>query len=71
MAEVNRTDPIGLPLDRVDGHLKVTGKATMPLNTPRKAVPPTVSSFPRQSPRGASLPSTSGTHSALPVCCWC
>ena len=28
MAEVNRTDPIGLPLDRVDGHLKVTGKAT-------------------------------------------
>src|SRR3984893_11288757 len=28
MAEVNRADPIGLPLDRVDGHLKVTGKAT-------------------------------------------
>src|ERR1700686_3246827 len=28
MAEVNRTYPIGLPLDRVDGHLKVTGKAT-------------------------------------------
>ena len=45
--------------------------APMPLNTPRKAVPPTVSSFPRRSPRGASLPSTCGTHSALPVCCWC
>ncbi len=28
MAEVNRADPIGLPLDRVDGHLKVTGRAT-------------------------------------------
>src|SRR6202166_2876577 len=28
MAEVNRTYPIGLPLDRVDGHLKVTGRAT-------------------------------------------
>ena len=28
MAEVNRADPIGLPLDRLDGHLKVTGKAT-------------------------------------------
>src|ERR1700688_5193322 len=28
MAEVNRADPIGLPLDRVDGQLKVTGRAT-------------------------------------------
>src|ERR1700730_11034360 len=28
MAEVNRADPIGLPLNRVDGQLKVTGKAT-------------------------------------------
>src|SRR6202046_2617739 len=28
MAEVNRADPIGLPIDRVDGHLKVTGRAT-------------------------------------------
>src|SRR6202043_2482615 len=28
MAEVKRTDPIGLPLDRVDGRLKVTGRAT-------------------------------------------
>src|ERR1700693_5442804 len=28
MAEGNRANPIGLPLDRVDGHLKVTGKAT-------------------------------------------
>src|SRR6202021_620949 len=28
MAEVNRVDPIGLPLDRVDGQLKVTGRAT-------------------------------------------
>src|ERR1700689_2254827 len=28
MAEVNRADPIGLPLDRVDGHLRVTGRAT-------------------------------------------
>src|ERR1700734_4457042 len=27
MAEVNRADPIGLPIDRVDGHLKVTGRA--------------------------------------------
>src|ERR1700761_1152855 len=28
MAEGNRADPIGLPLDRVDGQLKVTGRAT-------------------------------------------
>src|SRR6202046_5735104 len=28
MAAVNRADPIGLPLDRVDGRLKVTGRAT-------------------------------------------
>src|SRR6202048_3389024 len=28
MAEGNLADPIGLPLDRVDGHLKVTGRAT-------------------------------------------
>src|ERR1700721_844973 len=30
MAEVNRADPIGLPLNRGDGQLKVTGKATYP-----------------------------------------
>src|ERR1700757_4060780 len=28
MSEGNLTDPIGLPLDRVDGQLKVTGRAT-------------------------------------------
>ncbi|HVD83262.1 MAG TPA: xanthine dehydrogenase family protein molybdopterin-binding subunit, partial [Bradyrhizobium sp.] len=28
MAEGKLADPIGLPLDRVDGHLKVTGRAT-------------------------------------------
>src|SRR3954471_23368156 len=28
MAEGTLADPIGLPLDRVDGHLKVTGRAT-------------------------------------------
>src|SRR5258708_628975 len=28
MAEVNRADPIGRPIDRVDGQLKVTGRAT-------------------------------------------
>src|ERR1700730_12314060 len=27
MAESNLAAPVGLPLDRVDGHLKVTGKA--------------------------------------------
>jgi xanthine dehydrogenase YagR molybdenum-binding subunit len=28
MAEGKLADPIGLPLDRVDGQLKVTGRAT-------------------------------------------
>src|SRR6202000_3010204 len=28
MSEGNLADPIGLPLDRVDGQLKVTGRAT-------------------------------------------
>src|SRR5580704_1975280 len=28
MTDGKLADPIGLPLDRVDGHLKVTGKAT-------------------------------------------
>ena len=39
MAEGKLADPIGLPLDRVDGHLKVTGRPPMPLNTPRKGAP--------------------------------
>ena len=71
MAEGKLADPIGLPLDRVDGQLKVTGRAPMPLNTPRKGVPLMALSCRQRWPRGASLPSTCATQNGLPECCWC
>ena len=60
---------VGLPLDRVDGHLKVTGGLPTRMNTRPKGALRMVSSFPHRSVRVASSKSTRVMQSARPACC--
>ena len=71
MAEGKLADPIGLPLDRVDGHLKVTGRATYAFEYATQGGAAYGVIVPAAWPRGASLPSTCATQNGLPECCWC
>jgi Aerobic-type carbon monoxide dehydrogenase, large subunit CoxL/CutL homologs len=71
MTKVKLADPIGLPLDRVDGQLKVTGRATYAFEYATQGGAAYGVIVPAAMPRGASLPSTCGTQSARPECCSC
>ena len=70
MAEGKLADPIGLPLDRVDGQLKVTGRATYAFEYATQGGAANGVIVPAAVARGASLPSTCATQNGLPECCW-
>ena len=71
MAATDLASPVGLPLDRVDGRLKVTGKAEYAYEYAARASPSTASLLPPRSVKVASLRRMCRMHKKRRACGSC